>query len=74
MGAFIFVERILDPNEKKVEQPRGEETFCQEPSTQYLRELDDAGGDPRVVAGEHALKGLKEQGGWVPDWEARDAR
>ncbi len=73
MGIFIFMER-LDPNQKQVEQPRQDGNFCQQPSDQYLEALEEAGGDPRVVAGERALEGLKKTGGWVPDWEARDAR
>jgi len=50
------------------------ETFCHQPSEQYLQLLDEAGGDPRVVAGEQALRDLEKIGGWAPTIDARDAR
>ena len=70
------MERIQDPKQidKTTVQPRAHEKFCQEPSEQYLRALEEAGEDPRAVSGLEALKGLEQTGGWVPDVEARDAR
>ena len=49
--------------------------FCQEPSRQYLKELDNHGGDPRSVIGAQAIRqaGAKAERGWRPAWDARDA-
>ena len=57
-----------------VESPRLPDNFCQQPSKRYEKLLDLAGGDPRVVSGEQALKDLENRGGWSPDIESRDAR
>jgi len=60
----------FDPNQK----PRSDEQFCQAPSEKYLRALEEAGGDPRSVAGIQALRDLEKFGGWSPTIDARDAR
>ncbi len=49
--------------------------LCQQPSQRYLQMLDESGDDPRSVAGIYALnRSLDGQRGWVPDFDARDAR
>ncbi len=56
--------------------PRSPMKFCQAPSKDYLTKLEECGGDPRSVAGHHAMKkaGPRAERGWQPDYEARDAR
>lgn len=50
--------------------------FCQKPSKEYLKKLEECGGDPRSVEGFRALNkaGTNVGRGWQPTWEARDAR
>lgn len=48
--------------------------FCLQPSDEYLRLLEEVGGDPKVLEGLMALKGLRKTGGWVAAFDARDAR
>jgi hypothetical protein len=67
------IDEIEEIHNKKSELKRGED-FCQEPSKRYLKLLDEAGDDPRVAAGNQALKDLKKTGGWAPTLDARDAR
>lgn len=43
---------------------------CQEPSSKYLKSLDENMDDPRSVAGEQAIK----DGSWMPTIDSRDAR
>lgn len=51
--------------------PQPETTnFCQEPSSKYLKQLEEEGGDPRSVAGKKAI----EDGSWAPTYDSRDAR
>jgi len=49
---------------------RGNIIFCQEPSNQYMKLLEECGWDPRVAAGVMAQRGQ----GWAPAIDARDAR
>lgn len=50
--------------------------FCQAPSEQYMIALEEAGYDPRSVAGIRAIKesGFNAERGWKPTWDARDQR
>lgn len=48
--------------------------LCQEPSSAYLKILEDCGNDPRSVAGYRAIRTVGPKRGWQPDWEARDQR
>jgi hypothetical protein len=50
--------------------------FCQEPSGQYLKMLEECGEDPRSVSGSHAINsaGSLAERGWFPTWDARDSR
>lgn len=48
--------------------------FCQEPSDSYVEMLEKCGGDPRSVAGRHAINraGALSERGWQPTWDARN--
>lgn len=51
--------------------------YCQEPSEQYLKMLENCNGDPRSVAGTYALNksvSFLARLGCVPDFEARGFR
>jgi len=50
--------------------------FCQEPSNQYLKMLENCGGDPRSAVGRHTINrsGSTAERGWFPTWDARDFR
>jgi len=50
--------------------------FCQAPSNQYLKMLENCGDDPRSVAGRYATNkaGDSAERGWIPTYDARDSR
>lgn len=59
----------------KFTRPREDTQFCQAPSDQYMQELEEAGGDPRLVLSRRAIRESRKRGGaWVPTWDARDRR
>ena len=50
-----------------------ENKFCQEPSSKYLKSLEEEGDDPRSVAGRQAEEDLRRYGHWMPAIDSRDA-
>lgn len=64
-----------DNDQGKFTKLREHTNFCQQPSDQFMEELEEAGGDPRVAISRRTMRESRKRGGaWVPTWDARDRR